>query len=101
MRRAVFAIVSKIPPGKVATYGQIADALGTSPRAVGRILNSNEKLVEIPCHRVVMSDGRIGGYKCGVERKIELLESEGVEVKNGRVDLERFLLALEVNPKYD
>lgn len=91
MRQKVFEAVSKIPKGKVVTYGQIAKLCGTSPRAVGKILNSNERLVEIPCHRVVMSDGRVGGYRGGVEEKVRLLESEGVEVKDGKVDLERFL----------
>jgi len=90
MKEKVFALVSKIPRGKVATYKQIAKICKTSPRAVGRILNTNERLVEIPCHRVVMSDGKIGGYKGGIKRKIELLEAEGVEVKEGKVDLRRF-----------
>jgi len=90
MREKVFAIVSKIPRGKVATYKQIALLAGIHPRAVAKILCTNEKLVEIPCHRIIMNDGKIGGYRGGVERKIELLAAEGVEVKEGKVDLERF-----------
>lgn len=90
MREKVFSIVSKIPRGKVATYKQIALLSGIHPRAVARILCTNEKLVEIPCHRIIMFDGKIGGYRGGVERKIELLEKEGVEVREGRVDLEKF-----------
>jgi methylated-DNA-[protein]-cysteine S-methyltransferase len=90
MRTKVFEAVSKIPRGRVATYKQIAQICGTSPRAIGRILNSNEYLVEIPCHRVVMSEGRIGGYRGGIEEKVRLLESEGVEVREGKVDLAGF-----------
>jgi methylated-DNA-[protein]-cysteine S-methyltransferase len=90
MREKVFSIVSKIPRGKVATYKQIANICKTSPRAVGKILNTNENLVEIPCHRIIMSGGKIGGYRGGIDRKIELLESDGVEIKAGKVDLERF-----------
>ncbi len=90
MRDNIFSIVSKIPKGKVATYKQIAGMSGIHPRAVARILCSNEKLVEIPCHRIIMSDGKIGGYKGGVKRKIELLEAEGVEIRAGKVDLKRF-----------
>jgi len=90
MRQKVFSIVSKIPKGKVATYKQIALLSGIHPRAVARILCTNEKLVEIPCHRIIMSDGKLGGYRGGIERKIKLLESEGVEVRKGKVDLEKF-----------
>ncbi|MGC9310788.1 MAG: MGMT family protein [Candidatus Aenigmatarchaeota archaeon] len=90
LRQKVFSAVLKIPKGKVATYKQIAQICGTSPRAVGKILNSNERLVKIPCHRAVMSSGRIGGYKGGVLEKARLLESEGVEVKGWKVDLAGF-----------
>lgn len=90
MRQKIFSLVSKIPRGKVATYKQIAILSGIHPRAVARILCTNDRLVEVPCHRVIMSDGKIGGYIGGVKRKIELLESEGVEVREGKVDLKRF-----------
>jgi len=90
MRQKIFSLVLKIPRGKVATYKQIAGLSGIHPRAVARILCTNEKLVEIPCHRIIMSDGKIGGYRGGVRRKIELLKAEGVEIKGGKVDLERF-----------
>jgi methylated-DNA-[protein]-cysteine S-methyltransferase len=90
MREKVFSIVSKIPRGKVATYKQIAFLSGIHHRTVAKILCANERLVEIPCHRIIMSDGKIGGYRGGVKRKIELLESEGVEVKAGKVDLKKF-----------
>ena len=79
----VLAIVSKIPKGKVSTYKAVAKAAGTSPRAVGAILNKND--TNAPCHRVVMSDGSIGGYRWGVEKKVKKLDNEGVKVVGGRV----------------
>ena len=77
---AVYAALMKIPRGKVSTYGDIAKIIGQpkASRAVGRILNKNPNPVKVPCHRVVMSDGTIGGYAFGKSRKKELLESEGL-----------------------
>ena len=58
-------------------------------RAVGRAMAKNRNLVVVPCHRVVCSDGKVGGYANGVDQKIELLEREGVAVIGERViDLE-------------
>lgn len=75
---AVYAVVRKIPKGKVFTYKEVA-ALAGSPRAyraVGNILNKNYS-PEIPCHRVVRSDGTPGGYNRGSEVKQEKLFKEG------------------------
>lgn len=75
----VYAVVKKIPAGKVLTYKQVAERVGKpgAYRAVGNILNKNyDKL--IPCHRVVRSDGRTGGYNRGEERKRNILKNEGV-----------------------
>ena len=80
----VYRIVKKIPKGKVTTYGAIARKLGIHPRAVASILRKNFDKT-IPCHRVVYSDGRIGGYNRGVRNKIKLLRKEGIEVKNRRI----------------
>ena len=76
----VYDILVRIPEGKVTTYGDIAQALGhpNASRAIGRILNKNPNPVVVPCHRVVMSDGNIGGYAFGKARKKELLKKEGV-----------------------
>jgi O-6-methylguanine DNA methyltransferase len=91
IREKVFKIVSKVPIGKVTTYKSVAEKAGTGPRAVGKIMNTNPDTKRVPCHRVIMSDGSIGGYATGVEKKIKLLRSEGVEIKNGKIDLKRFL----------
>ena len=71
------------------TYKEAAKLAG-SPRAfraVGNALNKNPDLKTIPCHRVVRSDGTVGGYKQGTNRKISLLSKEGVIIRKGRVVL--------------
>lgn len=76
----VYDIVAQIPAGKVTTYGDIARALGHpgASRAVGRILNRNPNPIITPCHRVIKSDGKLGGYAFGKIRKKELLSKEGL-----------------------
>jgi len=76
----IYNIVSQIPEGKVTTYGDIAKALGYpyASRMVGRILNKNPNPIITPCHRVIKSDGNIGGYAFGKVIKKELLKKEGV-----------------------
>lgn len=87
----VYEAVSQIPRGMVSTYGDIAAALGdrVAARAVGEALSHNPAPLAVPCHRIVYSDGRVGryaGHGEGTERKADLLRSEGVEVRDGRVD---------------
>ena len=74
----VMSVVKKIPRGKVLTYGQVAKKAGKAKayRAVGNILNKNYK-VNIPCHRVVRSDGILGGYNRGVKMKKQMLIKDG------------------------
>ncbi|HEX9722575.1 MAG TPA: MGMT family protein [Candidatus Paceibacterota bacterium] len=78
----VYNEVKKIPKGQVRTYKEIARAIGRprAYRAVGNALNRNPDLTTIPCHRVVRSDGKIGGYRYGTHRKQKLLAEEGVFV---------------------
>ena len=80
MKEKVFNIVSKIPKGKTMTYKDIALKLNTHPRVVARILSQNPTPIEVPCHRVIRSDGKIGGYtykgKRNDEMKIRLLKEE-------------------------
>ena len=76
-KEKVYKIVSKIPKGRVLTYKQVAILSGNPKayRAVGNILNKNYDS-KIPCHRVIRSDGKIGGYNRGEKNKIELLRKE-------------------------
>jgi methylated-DNA-[protein]-cysteine S-methyltransferase len=83
----VYKITSSIPKGKTMSYGQIAKILKSSPRAVGQALKRNPYAPQVPCHRVIKSDGRIGGYN-GIEdskKKIKILNKEGVRIKNNKV----------------
>ena len=85
-RRRVLAAVRRIPPGRVATYGDIA-ALAGSPRAwraVGTVMRECRDPA-VPCHRVIASGGSIGGYGGSVHLKRELLRAEGLDVGTSRV----------------
>lgn len=75
----VYDVVSKIPKGKILTYKEVAKKAGNekASRAVGNILHKNFN-PKIPCHRVIRSDGRFGGYNRGSEMKKEMLKEEGV-----------------------
>lgn len=77
-KEKVFQAVKKIPKGKVLTYKEAARLAGRPKawRAVGNILNKNRN-PEIPCHRVIRSDGKAGGYNRGVKIKLRLLRKEG------------------------
>jgi methylated-DNA-[protein]-cysteine S-methyltransferase len=81
-----YQLLKLIPEGKVTTYGEIARALNTKAwRAVGSAMAKNKNLFVIPCHRVVRSDGSIGQYALGSDKKADLLKEEGVEIVNGKV----------------
>lgn len=85
-REKVWREIAKIPRGRVATYKSIAEKLGTKAyRAVGTACNMNPHAPKIPCHRVVNSDGSIGGYAHGKSKKIKLLRGEGVKITNSRI----------------
>lgn len=86
----VYEIASKIPAGKVATYGQLAKLAGSprAARAVGMCMRNNTDINLIPCHRVVAADGALTGYAFGgVDVKRKLLSKEGVVFNGEKVDL--------------
>ncbi|MDX2346776.1 MAG: MGMT family protein [Legionella sp.] len=88
-----YALLKLIPEGKVTTYREIARALDTKAwRAVGSAMAKNNNLFVIPCHRVVRSDGTVGQYALGADKKSDILIKEGVAVKNGKVkNLDKFM----------
>ncbi|WP_297464823.1 methylated-DNA--protein-cysteine methyltransferase [Thermococcus sp.] len=81
-RRVYEWLIKNVKRGSVITYGGLARALGTSPRAIGGAMRRNPYPVVVPCHRVVAKDG-IGYYTPRLDEKIFLLEMEGVEVWTG------------------
>lgn len=87
----VYALLNTVPSGKVTTYKALAHAAGTKAyRAIGQIMKNNPNAPATPCHRVVASNGMIGGFmgktdKKTLQKKIDLLNSEGVEVKSNRI----------------
>jgi len=88
----VWKACSKIPKGKVSTYKEIAEALNTKAyRAVGNALNRNPYAPKVPCHRVINSNGYVGGFVLGTKKKMTLLRKEGVEVKDNKIDLNKYL----------
>lgn len=91
----IYDVVCQIPPGRVATYGQVAMLAGNPhwSRVVGYALHANPRPGQIPCHRVVDRFGRVSSAFAfgGQNRQIELLQQEGVEfTQDGRVDLKKY-----------
>ena len=96
----IYSILKKVPKGKITTYKALAEAAGTKAyRAVGQAMRCNPYAPVVPCHRVVSSDGSIGGFmgtkekdSREIEKKIRMLSKEGVKIKNKRVaDFEKKL----------
>lgn len=86
-RERIFQVVKKIPQGSFLTYKEVARLAGKPKawRTVGNILNKNPEPIKIPCHRVIRSNGEVGGYRLGTKRKIALFKKEGIIIKNGKV----------------
>lgn len=84
----MYEVVRKIPKGRVATYEDIARALRKprAARAVGNALNRNV-FSNVPCHRVIRSNGDVGGYAWGSPDKAAMLRNEGVKIDNSHIDL--------------
>lgn len=83
-QQAVWAELRRIPPGETRSYAQIAAAVGkpAAVRAAGSANGANNVAVLIPCHRVVRTDGTLGGYAYGLDRKRALLDKEGATIKD-------------------
>ena len=96
---AVYEVVSRVPRGKVVTYGMIARAIGhpRAARQVGNALHHNPTPVVVPCHRVVNREGRLAPAFAfgGLDVQARLLEEEGVPVVDGYVDLEKYMWDME------
>ncbi len=96
----VWKLMERIPKGRVTSYGLIAKKLNTRAyRAIGNACRKNPYAPRVPCHRVVRSDGTVGGFGGrtsgrNVEKKIQMLRKENVKIRNGRViDFEKVIFS--------
>ena len=82
-----YEALKKVPSGKVISYAGLAEMIGrpNAQRAVGSAMNKNPYAPKVPCHRVVKSNGEIGGFADDINVKIKRLHKEGVEVLNNKV----------------
>ncbi len=95
----VFLAARQIPEGKVATYAAVARSVGRprAARAVGNALNKNSHK-SVPCHRVIRSDGSVGGFARGTREKIKILRREGVKIiLNNRVAYSNVLKNIRIS----
>jgi len=83
----VYRQLLRVPEGKVTTYGDLAKVVGleNGQRVIGMIMKKNPFPVIVPCHRVVKSDGKIGGYVYGERVKSHMLLKEGIKIKDGKI----------------
>jgi len=95
----IYRTVARIPEGTVATYGQIAEMVGTGPRQVGRALAGLQPGTDCPWHRVINARGmvsiRCGNHKAHLDQE-RLMAQEGIAFRNGKVDLEVYRWDAEV-----
>jgi methylated-DNA-[protein]-cysteine S-methyltransferase len=87
LEHEVYKKLLQVPKGKVTTYSELAKAVGlkNGQRTIGRIMNKNPFPVIVPCHRVILSNGKIGGYAWGEKIKTNMLSKEGIEIKKGKI----------------
>ena len=88
IEQKVYKKLLDVPKGKITTYGDLAKAGGlkNGQRLIGKIMSNNPYPVLVPCHRVVMSTGKIGGYAYGESVKMKMLSDEGIEITNGKIE---------------
>lgn len=89
MRDRVYSLLKQVPKGKVTTYKELAKSTGLHPRTIGLFMKNNRDPVNIPCYKVIHSDGSIGGYsgRGGTETKKKLLKKDGIRIENNKINL--------------
>jgi len=87
LEEKIYEKLLQVPSGYVTTYGELAKAINlkNGQRVVGQIMKKNPFPIIIPCHRVVKSDGTIGGYVYGIERKKNMLSKEGLRINDNKI----------------
>ena len=83
----VYRKLISVPPGKITTYSELAKSVGlkNGQRQIGQIMKNNPFPVIVPCHRVVKSNGTIGGYAFGIRIKANMLSNEGIKISRGKI----------------
>ena len=86
--KKIYKKLLQVPPGKITTYGELSRAIGfeNGKLVIGQIMKKNPFPVIIPCHRVVRSDGKIGGYAFGIDIKKSMLVKEGICIKKNKIE---------------
>jgi len=95
----IYKKLLQVPPGKITTYGELSRAIGfeNGQRVIGQIMKKNPFPVIIPCHRVVRSDGKIGGYAFGMDIKKSMLVKEEICFKKNKIEnFENFFLGFKI-----
>jgi methylated-DNA-[protein]-cysteine S-methyltransferase len=87
LEQQVYKKLTEVPQGKVTTYSELANVVGlkNGQRIIGQIMKKNPYPSIIPCHRVVKSDGKVGGYAYGGDVKTNMLRKEGIQIQNGKI----------------
>ena len=87
IEKKIYKKLLEVPRGKITTYGELAKAVGmkNGQRVVGQVMNKNPYPALIPCHRVVLSSGKVGGYAYGEKTKTNMLSKEGISIQNGKI----------------
>jgi methylated-DNA-[protein]-cysteine S-methyltransferase len=86
LQKKTYQLLATVPRGRVTTYKALGDALGTKAyRAIGQFMKNNPYAPAVPCHRVVASDGTIGGFNGGIAKKISMLRMEGIKISKNRI----------------
>lgn len=90
-----YAVLKKVPRGKITTYKKVARALNSKAyRAVGNAMNKNPHAPKVPCHRVINSNGSLGGFAGGQSKKVQMLKKEGIEIYKNKINLKKFFYRL-------
>ena len=92
-KEKIYEKLRQVPKGRVVTYGELARSIGTNAfRFVGSCMKTNPDPVKTPCYKVILSSGKIGNYSGigGIKSKISKLKSDGIEIIDGKIDLDKF-----------
>ena len=93
-----YQMLKKVPSGKVTFYSELAKAAGrpNAGRSAGNIMKNCPSSLNLPCHRVILASGKVGEFLSGKDVKIDLLQAEGIFVKNNKVvNLEKHLFTFD------